>query len=80
MATGVVHNEIDASVVQDLDIKFQDIVAEQKCGDNGSASKHIQDIVYETTHVKRVINKVADENDRGSSRVIKTIMRYWVKL
>ncbi|KAL5056941.1 hypothetical protein RYX36_028545 [Vicia faba] len=41
LAVVVVHYDINAGVVQDLDIKFENIATEEKYGDNGSASKHI---------------------------------------
>ncbi|CAI8589166.1 unnamed protein product [Vicia faba] len=49
---GVVHNDIDAGVVQDLGIKFENIVIKEKYGDNGSTSKHIKENAAESTPVK----------------------------
>ncbi|KAL5062574.1 hypothetical protein RYX36_024311 [Vicia faba] len=42
LAVGVVYNDIDSVVVQDLGNKFDNIAAEEKCGDNGSESKLIE--------------------------------------
>ncbi|KAL5064205.1 hypothetical protein RYX36_025942, partial [Vicia faba] len=61
LTVGVVHNEVDFVVVQDLGSKFDNIVTEEKCGDNGSASKLIEEDATESTPVKRGIYEVADE-------------------
>ncbi|KAL5076052.1 hypothetical protein RYX36_015036 [Vicia faba] len=66
LVAGVVHNEVYVVVVQDLDSKFNNIVAEEKYGDNGSASKLIEEDVAESTPVKRGIYEVANENDGAS--------------
>ncbi|CAI8593417.1 unnamed protein product [Vicia faba] len=73
LVVGVVHNDIYVVVVQDLGSKFENIVAEEKCGDNSSSSKLIEENVAESIPVKRGINQVADENDRSNSRITKYI-------
>ncbi|KAL5096315.1 hypothetical protein RYX36_000642, partial [Vicia faba] len=70
---GVVHNDIDAAVVRDLGNKFENVVAEEKYGDNGSTSKFIEENAAESTLVKRGIYEVVDENYRVDSRIMKNI-------
>ncbi|KAL5070076.1 hypothetical protein RYX36_020963 [Vicia faba] len=53
LATSVIHNDINVVVVQDLGSKFENIVTEEKYGDNGSLSKLIEENVTEITSVKR---------------------------
>ncbi|KAL5097340.1 hypothetical protein RYX36_001667 [Vicia faba] len=73
LAGGVVHNDIDVAMVQDLGSKFENITIENKCGDNGSASKLIEENVAKNAPVKRGIDEVVDENDETNSRITKNI-------
>ncbi|KAL5058097.1 hypothetical protein RYX36_029701, partial [Vicia faba] len=73
LAVDVIHNDIDVVVVQDLGNKFENIVVEEKYGDNGSASKLIEENIAASTLVKRGIYELADENDGASSRITKII-------
>ncbi|CAI8612820.1 unnamed protein product [Vicia faba] len=73
LAVGVIHNDIDVIVVQDVGSKFENIDVEEKCGDNGSTSKLIEENIAESTLVKRGIYELADENDGASSRITKII-------
>ncbi|KAL5101592.1 hypothetical protein RYX36_005919 [Vicia faba] len=73
LVVGVVHNEVDVVAVQDMGLKFYNIVVEEKYGDNGSASKLIEEDAAEITPVKRGIDEVADENDGARSKIMKNI-------
>ncbi|GAU42477.1 hypothetical protein TSUD_100890 [Trifolium subterraneum] len=73
LATGVVQNELAAGVVQDLNSKFENVVTEEKCEDNGSVSKPIEVDPADCAPVKRGFVEVAYENDGASSRILKNI-------
>ncbi|GAU37707.1 hypothetical protein TSUD_165100 [Trifolium subterraneum] len=73
LATGVVQSELAAGVVQDLNSKFENVAAEEKCEDNGSVSKPIEVDPADCTPVKRGFVEVAYENDGASSRILKNI-------
>ncbi|KAL5064204.1 hypothetical protein RYX36_025941 [Vicia faba] len=66
LAAGVVHNEVDAVVVQDMGKKFDNIAAEEKYGDNGSMSKLIEEDVAESTPVKRGVDEVVERTPAAS--------------
>ncbi|KAL5059214.1 hypothetical protein RYX36_030818 [Vicia faba] len=70
---GVIHNDINDGVVQDLGIKFENVATEEKYGDNGSSFKHIEENAAESSLVKRGIDEVADENDEANSRIANNI-------
>ncbi|MCI18495.1 hypothetical protein A2U01_0039649, partial [Trifolium medium] len=73
LAAAVVQSELAAGVVQDLNPKFENVVAEEKCEDNGSLAKPIEVDLADCTPPKRGFVEVADENDGANSRILKNI-------
>ncbi|XP_058727856.1 uncharacterized protein LOC131599564 [Vicia villosa] len=72
-AVGVDQRSMDVGVVQDLNSKFQNAIADDMCEDTSSVSKPIGCDAAECSPVKRDFVEVANEDDGSSTRITKNI-------